>query len=759
MRKFSLVVVLLAVIGALAAHGTPADEVILHPKPTEVTLYTQNIAEVTAVASHFGEGNITLWLPRTIEEDSVVIEDGGRPLAHTLKPVIEEAKIGAERTKEYLVKLSGLPAGEHSFLIRYQTRGLGWNPNYSLTVDKPGEGVLRSVVSITNNALELNAVTLRLVSGLVQTRGYGYEYGGYDYPAMLYRMMAQRSPHIPSLPTPGNICEIQVLDNMTIPEQATRQLPVQEVRLGVDKLLVWETMASEYLAPMGRGRPTAVYTLNNQTGRPLAEGKVKIYEKKTFVGDGFLGWTLEGDKGTLVLAGVKDLTVQKEEKTEELPQTWECRHITTLKIINHGDLPTRVQIIDQTSSALFPLPRLSRNRRGIRPVEPIVSFSEDPEITDEGAYSWTVTVPAQQQYAISYDYVRALDPSKFLVLHFECDDSPDERRYIFEDSGSTTRPRRLGRYIDYDANVIYRLDLPDDLARADMVVGMGGNFLVSIALEANGKPGAFEVLMRADLYRGRRVKNFGNRAQYSFDLSPYLSRSNDNVFYLKFEDATRYNRWGTWLEDVQIYRVPEGFPSRGRDYMKEALASRPQPRRGEMLFSDDFDREDLEGWQPERAGAKGHWEVSEGWLSPNTFISNERGLLTERSFPRDLVITSRWQAADPEDFVMCVVFSHGEDPENYYYLVLWTSKSPPAARIMFWDGRRKSLITTSLDLDPSVAHELTLEVDKQRVRAWQDGLLLIDWDDTLGRLKRGPIGFRGKKVRMDWVKVHALASE
>ncbi|NIM06583.1 MAG: DUF1080 domain-containing protein [Armatimonadetes bacterium] len=750
MRKFFLVVVLLTAVGALAAHGNPAEEVTLQPQPTEITLYTQNIAEVTAVVSHFGEGDITLWLPGTILEDTVVVEDGGTPLPHTLRPLLEETKNGPDKTKEYLAKIGGLPAGEHSFLVRYRTRGLGWNPNYSLTVGKPGEGVLRSAVSITNKALDLKGVTLKLVSGRVQTTGYEYEYEGYEYSVILYRAMSQRSPHIPSPSLPGNIHEIQVLHDMTIPKDATRQLPIQETKLGVEELLVWDATVMEYTDPTTRERATAVYTLHNETGRPLAEGKVKVHEEDTFVGEGFMGWTLQGDKGTLVLPGVKDLTVKREEKTEELPQTWERRQTTSLKVTNHGNLPARVKIVDQGSP--------NRYYR-YRDDQPIYTFSEDPEVTTEGAYSWTFTVPAQQEHIISYDQVRALDPSKFLVLRFTCDDSANERRYLYEERGSIHRAKYKDRYMHYDAYAIYRLDLPDNLSQADMVVKVGGNFLISVALEEDGKPGDFEALIHADLYAGRQITDYKNRTQYFFDLSPYLKHTKSNVLYVKFEDATKHNRWGPWLDDVEIYRVPAGFPSRGRDYMKEALVSRPRPGMGEMLFSDDFDREDLKGWQPERPGAKGLWYVSDGGLSPKTIISNDGSLLTERDFPRDLVITSGWKALDPADYVVCVVFSHGDDPENYYYLDLWVKPDAVFAALWFWEGEGKTLTTTSLHIDHKAAHELTLIVDETRIRIWLDGLLLIDWHDKEGRLKKGPIGFRGHNVKMDWVKVHALASE
>ncbi len=908
--RFGLMFLALLMVGVVAIGASAAAGVALQPTLQEVTLYTQNIAEVAATANYAGPGSVAFRLPLSVEGDTVVIEEGGRPLSYNLALVFTavKGKPGRKTPTGYLAKVTGLPAGEHAFSLRYRVHGLGWNPNYSLVLEKPEEGILRSAVTIINNALPLTKATLKLISGRVQTGPYVPSPEDYEEWADMARVMGG-SPNIPSPSLPGNIHQIQVLKNITIAKDSTYQLPVQETKLGVEERFVWDGTKIEYTDPAYRERAVGTYTLHNQTGEPLAEGKVKVYKQNILVGEGFLGWTTQGDTGTLVMAGVKDLTVKRAEKTEQLPKTWETQNTVTLKVTNNGKYPARVQVIDQISQR-------ETSARYYNQEQPVYTFSEAPEKTSEDAYSWTVTLPAGAEHTISYGYAQPMDLTTVNLLRFECNDSPKERSYLYEERNTKARQddRNIDSYraIEGEGYAIYRLEFPAGVSRADLRVEVSSNILVSLAADEQGKPGAFQAAVEVEPQGETRYyddEDSYKQEKYYLDLSPYLAKQ--KIVYVKFENKVQTAKRKAHVFGLTAYRLPEGFSSRGRDYMAEVtrksaenarkqrmtllhfpadnsaqergfiyedhgsamfeqdafrfmdadhsiiyrlevpyglsnaelildiannfvvslaadrdgkpaefkvvsrsaelfgkdlhdqsnrdryhfdlssfLADNPKrtvyvkledgsktdgwgpslweiqldslpekaangPRRGKLLFSDNFTRPDLKDWQTVRPEAKPYWQVRDGVLV-TLLGEGADSLFTNLSFPHDQIITARWQATNAKDYSICMVFSHAKSREAFYQATLWERPETQYAGGFYLDGGATSVTSIPLNLDGSFYHEMTVEVVGKRVRVWMDGNIFFEWDDTLGKLAEGPIGFRGHNFRVDSVEVYEV---
>jgi|GEM_PF-6050063 len=748
MKQIFLSLLILALLGAPTFAASPVTTVI-PTTPIEATLYTQNMAEVTATAVCSGPGTVELSLPKSIEPDSVSIDEQGKSLSSTIKPVMKTEKVveGRELSKVdyYLAELTGLSAGKHSLTLHYRVQGLGWKPNYSLQLSQSGEGVLTSAITISNDALPLENTALKLVSGIVQTQDYyrgGYypEYMMGSNPEELYRLLGPNFRR----PALGNIHQIEVLKNVTLADPATRQLPVQEIKQGVEKLLVWNASERRYDYPSSASQANAVYTLHNQTGRPLAEGIVKVYEKGTFVGEGFLGWTQEGDTGILILTGVKDLTVKKTEKTEPVPATWEMRAITTLMITNNGNLPARVKVLDKMEEE-YSYRRNSDDK-------PIYDFSEAPEVTSEGAYEWSFELPAKTSHTITYQNLEAVDTSKYRIVRFTGDDSDDERRYIYKNQGSYSGNSNRHRYFrEGNSSIIYRLDLPDDLKQADLAVRIGGDFVISLTQDQGGVPGEFKPLLSASVYSPLSVANYNNYTYYYFDLAPYLGKSPGNVLYLKLGNKPPVKpRWSARFNIVEVLRIPPGFASRGRDYSKPSA----EMDLGKPLFSQDFSKGNLSEWQTERGEAVGKWQIKDGLLTPIGQTSDRGSLLTKRSFPKDLTAVIDWQALDLNSFELCFVFSAQEQKDAYYDIDLWLDANNRLSAAWYWEGQGKTLATAPNPVKDSLPHQLTLETTGDVIIVKLDGADLMELSDPLGKLRAGPIGFRGRNFGVKSIAVY-----
>ena len=588
-RAFAVLCVLAsacAVTRAAPAAGRASQPII-----TGVTLYTEGPAQVEATLDLAGARSVEFSLPRHLVPESLETLVGDRPVSSSLTRVL--VKQGKEQVfKHYSARLGNLPAGAKSVRIRYLTRGLGWSPAYGVDIQDGGAVFVYEVVMRSEgDAVPSTKVTL--VSGSVEGLGEsdaGAPGRGSRY---LYSLILSRlGRHIPAPSGPGNIHVARRLEGQGIAAGATVRLPVVKARLPLKRTYVWDASWIEYVDPAYSKRAHAVLTLSNDTQVSFAEGTVRVSEKGIYVGDAFMGWTEPGSQSMIVMSGVKDLTVEKTETTADRLETYERVHTVTFKVAHTGPSEVAVQIVDEPAEV---------GRGYGRRKDVVYQFSDTPETTDDGAFRWTVQVAAGSQRVISYQYSEPVDVSQFLVLQFACDDSPRERKYLFQDAGSTLWSRSQARMWDRHAYGIYRLELPADLKRADLELDLSNNFLVSLAPETDGGPGAFQVVASALTLFRQDVRNWSNAGHYDFDLSPYLAKGPQHVVYVKLEDGTKSNDGGPALRSVAVYRVPEGWPSRARDYTKPT----PEHATFGTLQNPGFEEvvgNVAAGWQPRDSG-------------------------------------------------------------------------------------------------------------------------------------------------------------
>lgn len=160
--------------------------------------------------------------------------------------------------------------------------------------------------------------------------------------------------------------------------------------------------------------------------------------------------------------------------------------------------------------------------------QPTYEFSQQPQTGKKDVFTWDLPVATRGQAAVTYSYLAPMDTTPFRMIAFEPDDSPRERSYLVEAPHTSVGVGEEGgryRKIQSDGYILYRFPIPADVQRADLRVWLGQAFRVSLAPEVNGKPGAYTVVADATAIAGRVVRDNSNRSSYTFDLSPFLSKT------------------------------------------------------------------------------------------------------------------------------------------------------------------------------------------------------------------------------------------
>jgi hypothetical protein len=116
------------------------------------------------------------------------------------------------------------------------------------------------------------------------------------------------------------------------------------------------------------------------------------------------------------------------------------------------------------------------------------------------------------------------------------------------------------------------------VAHADAVVSGANTLRISLASDANGKPGPFKVVADLVAIAGRSLNDASNYDSYTFDLTPFLGAS--HVAYVRLDNPSGGEAFFAW---VDAFRVPEGYPSRAHEYAAGDAPAAAAPRR--VLFS------------------------------------------------------------------------------------------------------------------------------------------------------------------------------
>jgi hypothetical protein len=548
-------------------------------KVQEAVLYVSAPAEVMASVTLAGP-SAHFDLPKSLVPNSLQATQGGTNLSALLQPVYAPAK--GQRPRElqrYQARVPGARAGT-PVQLRFRAGGLSWTPAMSLQFSAQ-QAHLQVQASLANQALDLTGAKLQLMSGRVagaqDALSRVSDYPGYDW----YEDMLSDYGRTASEEDRGALHAVTELPASDLPVGSTRQVPIISADVAASRTYRWDTHLARGERDLSESarpeRAWAVYSFPNATGSALPEGKVTVSEGATAVGDGYLARTPAGQTAVIAVGSVQGLTVRRAEESKPEPKTWENRKTVKLQVESNRAEQVTVHVTEHLQS--------DREYRREDKTKPVFEFSQQPQIGEEGKFVWDLPVPARGEATLTYSYGESIELTALWILRITPDDGLGERQCIFESDRSPvqlvkdTGGERIRR-IQPEGHITYRLTVPSNVPRADLMVGGGNTLRVSLAPEVNGKPGAFTVVADLAAIAGRPVNDASNYSNFTFDLTPYLGEN--HVAYVRLDNPQGGEAFFAY---VDVYRVPEGFSSGGHEYpVGEAAASAPSgPRR--VLFS------------------------------------------------------------------------------------------------------------------------------------------------------------------------------
>jgi hypothetical protein len=548
-------------LGSAAAWGA-------QPKVREAILYVSAPAEVVASVTPAGP-KASFDLPKLLVPDSVHASQGANTIPAVLKPIYAPAR--DRRPPEvlrYEMRVPGAKVGA-AVQLSFRTGGLAWTPAMSLQFASPAAR-LQVQASITNQALDLTGARLRLMGGYVGRRGDSISrvtgLSDYDW----YGEILQEYGRAADTQARGALHTVTELPAADLPVGSTRQAPLFSADVVASRSYRWDTRPrSDGDTSPRPERALAIYSFDNTTTHALPEGTVTVSEGGVPVGEGYLARTPPGETAAIVVGNVRGLTVQRKEEEAPKPATWETEHSISLQVESTREEPVRLRVVEHLRSQWDEWGDWGDEDK------PIYEFSVQPEVGKEDVFAWDLPVPARGRTEVSYSYAEPIDNAPLRLIEIVPDDSPRERRYIVEVDRAAVQwvrdnDQRIRR-IQPEGDIIYRLPVPPNVTRADLMVGGANTLRISLAPQVEGKPGAFTVVADLEAIAGRRVNDASNYNTFWFDLTPFLGE--ERVAYVRLDNPAGGEAFFAWVE---AYRVPEGFPSRGREYARGDAASAPK---------------------------------------------------------------------------------------------------------------------------------------------------------------------------------------
>lgn len=538
----------------------------------EATLYLGAPAEVKAsVVLESAED--TADLPKGLVPDSVQATQGGASLSVSVEPVYAARRDSLPpQVQRYESRVVGAEP-KVPVELRFRDTSLHWTP--ACTLKLSGErGALAVQASINNGALDLGGARLRLMSGRVGGET-SQTFPDSDWVEQWLFSRETEDMAASESSATGGLHLVTELTGIDVPKGGSRQVPLIATEVTVRKEYRWDTGRRQEDEPARAERTRAEYTFRNTSNLPLPEGLVTVSEGGTIIGKAQLSWTQPGGTARATVSSVQGLVVRRSQDSKPDPKTWLNQWTVNLQVENSRSEQIAIRVTEHLRSWWD---------YGYDDQDEDIAyqFSQQPDEWNQDAFTWNLSVPPRGQAEASYSYSEPVDLSTLRFLQIEPNDSPQERQHIVEADRAAVQfvrdpSQQRIRRIQPQGHITYRLPVPANVKRADLIVSGANTLRISLAPQVNGKPGAFKVVADLVAIAGRPVDDASNYSNFIFDLTPFLGEN--HVAYVLLDNPSGGEAFFAWVEAT---RVPEGFLSRGQEYaVGEAGPSvaAPAPRR------------------------------------------------------------------------------------------------------------------------------------------------------------------------------------
>jgi hypothetical protein len=371
---------LLILIAPSQAHAQ--DQILYTSKPDELAIFLNDIAFARDEINLPSGVAVRVILPSTIYPNTLIVwENGERVSNYRLNQLDGQTTLQWQSASDTDVNVVQL---------EYLMRGISWQPKYDMWITDETKVSLDFFAEITNTALVLDDVEVRLIAGSVDTAQQidavttitmNQYFAGYE----------ENAPApIPSELGTGstNIQYVYSVDNVTAIAGDVIYTSISQNEFSARQVLVWNASESNQI--------DSIYKVRNDGEIPLAQGTVRSYQNNLFLGSDFIELTPIGGEGSVTVGNFQNARVNREEVQTYIENSsyfddysQDTRHEVELTLTSFAEEVITVEVADY-----FPV--------GANTFE----FSVEPDETQGGNFfRWTVTLQPNETITIAYEYL------------------------------------------------------------------------------------------------------------------------------------------------------------------------------------------------------------------------------------------------------------------------------------------------------------------------------------------------------------------
>jgi hypothetical protein len=360
--------------------------------PDEAALYLNDMVFVRDSVTLPDENVRVLLPPGTYANTLILTENGERVQHYRVTPQSSDVYYSQAAFRygspsyggggtAYIVTWESSATETREIKLEYLMSGASWTPNYDMQIVDNETVQLAFFAEIHTTALVLDEATVYLVAGRVDLSqqvdqagmvtmnqyAVGYEGRVVDLPSL--GVGSVNLQHIYPVgqvsAEPGDMVYVNLVDGT----------------FAARRLVVWNASTD--------AETDVIYKVLNSTETPLAEGIVRTYQDKLFVGSDFIETTPPGSEGSVTVGSLPDVRVHRTESKEYHGEERDdyYQHSVELQIENFGEEALDLIILDRWEENAWQF-----------------EYWLEPVRQQDNLLRWEVSLPAGGQLTITYQY-------------------------------------------------------------------------------------------------------------------------------------------------------------------------------------------------------------------------------------------------------------------------------------------------------------------------------------------------------------------
>ena len=368
---FIMLLLLTCIVQATDENFQPVYE----SSPKEAVIYNGNTALIKDMLTLYAEKKVSVLLPASVILESLTVYDNSAAVKSFFFDTSNQGGL-------YKLNWQSNSPGKRNVELNYLINGINWKPAYNMNIMDDTKVDFSYNVIITNNALDLKDVILKLVSGLIGSENNNDQ--RYNYNMNMTQSALPDTGYSSSVTGSERVNAYYTYDlgSQTINRGGITSINLVTKNLSCTKYIVWDTRKGQ--------RVDVIYKVLNDCDKPFAEGLVRIYQQDLYMGSDYVEWTPPGSKGSITMGGLSDIRVKKTVSIEEDPEkrgTKEYHHKITLEINNFDSKDLKLKVIDMKY-----------------PDRTEVKYDTSPSEEVGKTVTWEITVPAKENKKINYEF-------------------------------------------------------------------------------------------------------------------------------------------------------------------------------------------------------------------------------------------------------------------------------------------------------------------------------------------------------------------